>query len=223
MGNQRQSAGSNATCVPSPPCLPPPPPRLSPSSPYLFLSYSPPSQPCFHFSLHTNDWAPRLSANSFIPHSTPQLGVADNSIVQIQLHARWKHQRTVVWKLCFASPLLFSLSLHPAQVFFFFCHLFFFNFFRYVRQAEVEQASKWMAKPPFPLLTLPFMHVILVPVPSLLFPPSSSLFRELSIPLRILMLHCTLNSSTLSTVRLITLLVDHLGPCYRRPVVVARR
>lgn len=54
---------------------------------------------------------------------------------------------------CFSSPpcLLFGTC--------------FSSFFCYVRQTEVEQASKWMAKLPFPLLALLFMHVIPVPAP----------------------------------------------------------
>lgn len=45
----------------------------------------------------------------------------------------------------------------------------FASVFCYVRQTEVERASKWTAKPSFPLLILLFMHVILEPAPFPLF------------------------------------------------------
>lgn len=149
------------------------PPSVSVLRLLIFFCSTAPSQPSFHFSLHTNDRAPRLSANSFIPRSTPQLGAANNSIVQIQLHSCRTHHRSGVWKFCLAT--LFSLS-PPCLVFFATC---FSSIFCYVRQTEVEQASKWMAKPPFPLLALPFMHVILVPTPS---PLSLYLCISLSFP-----------------------------------------
>lgn len=135
-------------------------PFSSSTSLLIVLCSTASSQPSFLVPLHPTDWSSSLypSLNTKALH-----GVLSNSDVQIQLLTCRKHQRNEVWKFCLAC---------------FFCC--FSSFFSYVRQTEVEQASKWMAKPPFPLLALLFMHVIPVPAPSPLSPPSLSILIFLS-------------------------------------------
>lgn len=96
--------------------------------------------------------------------------MANNSIVH------------VLWWACWKQPLLpfllsLSLALFPSCWVFSTCSLP--SLLCYVRKIEVLRASKWMVKPSFPLLILPFMHVSLVlPFSSFLsslflFPPFS--------------------------------------------------
>lgn len=148
------------------------PPLFLSSVSLSFLCPTASSQPSFLVSLHTTDWSPSLSANSFTPQSKPKLGVArwltPTSRYSYSLAGNIREPK-------FGSSVLppFFLS-PPCLVFFYFFGTCFSSFFCYVRQTEVEQASKWMAKPPFPLLALLFMHVIPVPAPPPL-PPSLSI------------------------------------------------
>lgn len=152
------------------------PPLFLSSVSLSFLCPTASSQPSFLVSLHTTDWSPSLSANSFTPQSKPKLGVArwltPTSRYSYSLAGNIREPK-------FGSSVLppFFLS-PPCLVFFYFFGTCFSSFFCYVRQTEVEQASKWMAKPPFPLLALLFMHVIPVPAPPP--PPSISLYPHLS-------------------------------------------
>lgn len=134
---------------------------------FVFSSFSvrPPRLKRFVFFI----FAP---TNTYSPPSTPQRD-------KVQLLTA----SCIYWSLevLFISPLSLLRISPPCLGFFFFLALVFLHFFpRYVRETEVEQASKWMAKPPFPLLTLLFMHVIPVPAPSSP-PPHTNLCLSLSL------------------------------------------
>lgn len=94
----------------------------------------------------------------------------------IQYHALLKYscqrQRPFtgdIRNLVLRSSVLPPLFLSPLCLGLLFFGTCFSSFFCCVRETEVEQASKWMAKPPFSLLALLFMHVI--PVPTLTSSP----------------------------------------------------
>lgn len=94
------------------------------------------SQLSFLVSLHTTDWSPPISANSFTPHSMPVLGVTR----WLTPSSRYNHSLAGnIRELKFGSsvlpPFFPSLSTLPS----FFWHLFFFIFL--LRKTDRSGAS----------------------------------------------------------------------------------
>lgn len=164
--NERVTVGSSlglkfsVWSLSSPSSLPPSPSSVPLLCLLIFSCPTASSQPSFLVSLHTTDWS--LFLLTLLPVAQHQCSVQRADLLRRPDRATRLPETSEPWSLEVHSCLFFSLSTLPS--FFGTC---FSSFFCYVRQTEVEQASKWMAKPSFPLLALLFMHVISVPAPSL--------------------------------------------------------